>query len=801
MRRRDARWLLALLGLGTLAYFTLRDYQGHIGGVAELDGYYYYVYLRSLQMDGDLEFANEYDKWGNPFRFGTTRTGHARNVFGIGPAICWAPFFAATHALVRIGRALGRPLSLEGFSRAHQIGTFYGSLLFGWLAVLLCYLMVLRLLSDARFESPAPPRSAGERFISAPLSARRKESLALWTAIGGALAGPLPYYCLTRASYSHAAAAMATSLLVLAWLRWRREMTTRRFVLLGALTGFAVLVRPACLPFVLLPLEAGVAAVWPALMRRDFRALGAPLLGAAVALLVFSPQLLMWSYLYGSPLTVPQGEGFLWWSDSAWHSTLFSPRNGLLPSAPLYALSLLGILGAAWRGLYGARWLLLVFAAFTFMGGAVHDWWGWEFSARRFTSCLPIFIYGLAVSLRFVIARLAARPRRTAAVVAGAAIVAAAIFNIAWMRDFGRRNLRWYQVRSTQGLYMTVTNGLVDRLYRAVGNPLSLPGSLAFTFRRGGSPEVYDRIDGSYLLGEVNPATNPAGKPLLHSMMGLASLRFRYNLSRDFGFPVRDGPVHYVPLRRPHGHIFLPINRPGAVTLLLRARAAQPGTRLLATFNGKRVGKGPLAHGHWSTLRLAIPAKLVERGINRLDLYHFLPRPRPVARELGGNLGKSPVDIAVVSGGLYGGRFCEIWVAGRRVSHNRKGLNVAIIDRNSGAVIDERGFDVHIHPAMFGELSRYLDRFPKGAIVAFGARGDAGRAFKQKTAAPMLARFGAKTPLWLTPNDGYAAIGVLGAPLGSAIESHVTRGHARARVGRKPPPWREVARYAAIKLR
>ena len=49
-----------LLLVGSVSYFGLTDSQGHRGGVAQLDGYYYYIYLRSLQVDGDLDFENEY---------------------------------------------------------------------------------------------------------------------------------------------------------------------------------------------------------------------------------------------------------------------------------------------------------------------------------------------------------------------------------------------------------------------------------------------------------------------------------------------------------------------------------------------------------------------------------------------------------------------------------------------------------------------------------------------------------------------------------------------------------------------
>ena len=102
---RNRLALALLLLIGSIGYFTFKDHQGLRGGVATLDGYYYYIYLRSLQVDGDLDFGNEYAEWGNPFRFGKTETGRPRNVFGVGPALLWAPFFGVTHGVVALHRS------------------------------------------------------------------------------------------------------------------------------------------------------------------------------------------------------------------------------------------------------------------------------------------------------------------------------------------------------------------------------------------------------------------------------------------------------------------------------------------------------------------------------------------------------------------------------------------------------------------------------------------------------------------------------------------------------------------------
>ena len=779
---RDHLILLLLLLVGVIAYFSVKNSEGLRGGVAELDGYYYYVYLRSVQMDGDLELGNEYREWGNPFKYGTTATGRHRNVFGVGPAILWTPFFLVTHLAAWIGVKLGFALSLDGMSRFHQVGTFLGTLLYGWLAVVFCYRIALRLVG-------------------------RKH--ALWAVLGAALAGPLPLYCLTWASYSHAQAAMASSLLILLWLKWRDDWTTRRWLLFGAAAGLVLLVRPACAPFLLLPVVEGIRHLVcsappnrtqePSRPRRLLAVGG----GALAALAVFSPQIVAWKIMFGSLWLVPQGADFMRWTESAWASTLFSPRNGLLTSAPLMIAALAGLVLEARRRKKLLLPLCGVGVALLLMNGAVYDWWGWGFSARRFTCALPLFTIGLAVAIRDVRAWLERSPGRAIAWVTALVVLGAILFNLQWMRLFLARNLTWYSVRSTEGLYMTVTYSSLDDIYGLMGNPLSLPSSAAFAIRRHGDPRVYDRIDGSYLLGEAHPGAIPSEDPYKNATLDMGDLRYRYHLSRSFGNPRRDGEVSYAPLREPAGHVFLPINRPGPLRMMVGGRATYPGTRVELRFNGQPVGMRDLPTNRWHRLVVDVPGRLVERGINRLDLIHHLPQgwDAPGPRCSSGPVRFcSRVDVAAVSGGLKWGRFTELWVDGRKVSDNTRGINVALVDRDSGRLLGTAAFDVVMHPILYRELARFISRFPQGSIVALGARDRAGRHFRHGGRAA-LGLIGATTNLRSVDEAGYAAIGFIGAPTGSAMEQVAPTGHARVRLGRPPPPWREVAQYRAIVLR
>ncbi|MCB9555944.1 MAG: hypothetical protein H6707_07560 [Deltaproteobacteria bacterium] len=764
-----------LLALFSAAYFTTRDHRGHIGGVAELDGFYYYAYLRSLQLDGDIDLRNEYLEWANPFGFGQTTTGRARNVFGIGPAIAWSPFFVATNLVADAQRALGIARSHDGFSRFHQIGTLYGSLVYGWLALLFCFLIARRWL---------PPATA---FALATLAA---------------LAGPLPYYCLTGASYAHASATMATSLLVLLWLRYRRDarqsgqpITARRWATLGTVFGIALLMRPATAPFVALLLIDSWQAIRPALRRKQLGEVWqafarGPLVAVLAATLAFSPQLVVWALLNGTIFAVPQGSGFFWFGQNAWAESLFSPRNGLFVSAPLYLLAIAGLLVALYRRAEDIAPLLITFALFVLFNGAVHDWWGWGFSARRFSACLPLFVVGLAAGLGRIRRR---APRRERSALLIAAVLAA--LNLVWLNQYRTRSLNYYQVRSSFGLYMAVWYALVDGIYQRIGNPLALPHALPATFgNKHLSLRDYDRLSGSYLLGESNPNTTPAVDPNIHALIDLTNPRHAPNLSASaFGPARRTTRPPYIPLVEDQAALKLPINRPGPLQLWLRLMARRQDTHVSLKFNGVPLGRYPLVVDRWQTIAANVEAATIKRGINILTLDHQYRPLRPAARIIGSTGVRSPVDIAAVGGGPGGGRFAELFIDHRQVGNNQRGLNVALVDPKTGSLRALRGFDVQTWHGAYREFGRLLDAFPAGTIVVVATRGKVDQPGSSEQA--LFRRFGGRGA-FLGP--GYAAIGVLGARPGQALEDNAPRAHAW--IGNKPQRWDEIARYSALRL-
>ncbi|HEX7840149.1 MAG TPA: hypothetical protein VF469_21880, partial [Kofleriaceae bacterium] len=113
-RSARATWIAtAVLGaLATVAFAAGKDDWGRPVTEPTADAAYYYAYLPSLVLDGDLDLANQYRVTGNWYRLGRTPLGRPGNVFGIGPAVFALPAFAVGHGLARLAGAQD-----DGFSR------------------------------------------------------------------------------------------------------------------------------------------------------------------------------------------------------------------------------------------------------------------------------------------------------------------------------------------------------------------------------------------------------------------------------------------------------------------------------------------------------------------------------------------------------------------------------------------------------------------------------------------------------------------------------------------------------------
>jgi hypothetical protein len=417
------------------------------------DGVDHYVFLRSLAVDHDLDLANDYALVSPRGESATEPTplGRTGNAHPIGPALAWAPFYAVADV---VSRATGRPT--DGLSPLYLDAVSFGSLLYGWLGLVLLY--------------RAAAREAGR-------------AAALVATLGIAFGTFIYWYLAFAPTMAHAPSFGAAALFVWLWLK-REPPSPRRALWLGAACGLAALLKWSSALLVLLP---AIEAV-PRLKRSaEWRGLALEALAfAAAATLVFSPQMIVWKLLYGSALTIPQGEGFVAGAP-AWGGVLFSPRHGLFSWSPLLYLGALGLL--AW--LRRAPWRLL--AAFAFglalarVNAGVADWWaGSAFGARRFDALLPLLGIGLALAL----AGLAALARRRPLLPAAALVAAFVVWNLLLAQQY--RSGAWDYAGPVP--FEDMGRGAVSLVDRALGSPFSLPAALWEWLRDGRAPADYESL-------------------------------------------------------------------------------------------------------------------------------------------------------------------------------------------------------------------------------------------------------------------------------------------------------------------
>jgi hypothetical protein len=134
----------------------------------------------------------------------------------------------------------------------------------------------------------------------------------------------------------------------------------------------------------------------PGLLRLAAGALAA----GGIALLVFTPQLLVWKLTFGSWLAVPQGPGYVTPQQSHLIEVLFGSLYGLAWWTPAYFAGLVGGIWFALRRPWPGVALLAAIGLYLVYNASLPDWHGsGGFGMRRLTSIAPLLAAGLAMLL------------------------------------------------------------------------------------------------------------------------------------------------------------------------------------------------------------------------------------------------------------------------------------------------------------------------------------------------------------------------------------------------------------------
>lgn len=341
------------------------------------DGVQNYAPLRSILIDGDLHYANEYGhyfnlrpEWFDNMAIGAdTSTRRPTNLYGVGSAILWSPYVAVAHGLTLAAGAAGLVAPpADGYSFPYRLAVGIASCLHASLGLFLLFLLL-------------------RRHTGAPI--------AFWAVLLVWLASPLFFYMYFHPSMSHANSFLLASLLL--FLYFGGDSPTR-WAAIGAVAGLLVLTRyqDAALLAALVPVE---------LLRLRDAPRGGRLaryaLAALAALLVFSPQFLVWNTLHGTPFSGPReylSQGTLRpWAPVHAIRVLFSPRHGLLYWHPALVLGAAGFLVAGSHMRLRVAALAGFLATWWVVASWSHWWAGASFGHRMFISSLPMLAVGAAL--------------------------------------------------------------------------------------------------------------------------------------------------------------------------------------------------------------------------------------------------------------------------------------------------------------------------------------------------------------------------------------------------------------------
>lgn len=435
------------------------------------DGVGYYAYARSLLMDGDLRFENEWLAANPSFLRGRldaesrlndrqfTPTGYVDNHFSVGPSLLWAPFLVAAHMAVLTANSLGAVLPADGYSWPYTVTMAVATAGYGFLGLLLSF------------------RLAHKYFA---------ERWAFLATLGIWFASSLPVYMYFNPSWGHAHSAFVVALFLWYWHRTRPERSARQWLLLGLIAGLMMDVYYPNAVFLLVPLLESLRKYAriprPPAFLSTVRLLRDNTLFLVATFVAFLPTVVTRQILYGHPFEFGYGSLNDWnWTRPALAAVLFSSNHGLLTWTPILVPALLGLL---WWRRRDPEFATSAFAAsltFYYLIASWHTWHGLSsFGNRFFVSLTPIFVLGLAAAGDALERALGDRTR--AVVLAGALLGLLAVWNAGFIFQWGtnlipnRGPISWRQMAYNQ-VYVVPTR-LAATLKRYLGDRHALMENL-----------------------------------------------------------------------------------------------------------------------------------------------------------------------------------------------------------------------------------------------------------------------------------------------------------------------------------
>ncbi len=449
------------------------------------DGHMLYLMARSTALDHDWDFKNDLKDFGDPWRQQTNAvTGRVEIPHPIGPPLLWTPLIWIAHAGSAVANAVGANIPRHGYTEWDQRFVFLSSALAAIFAVLLGRKLATKLIRPG------------------------------WTPTYAAIAvlfgTSITYYATYMPSYGHALDAATCAAFLAYWALTIGRTDWRRWIVLGVLLGVAMLIRVQDIAFGVVIVVEVAGAIIGDLRRRaiDWRMRALILLGGgaltlAVALVVFTPQLVYWQIIYGDWRALPQGSRYTRLGSPMVLELLYAPRNGWLSTHPIAYLSVIGLVLVPRRARMISIAFVLVVALQVYLNSSIFDWWAMaSFGQRRMCSVTIILVFGLT-ALLWRIGQLPGRlPRGPRAVWRALALVVLAsmlAWNIWRVRDLeaGRAAPAELEPTCCEKVPGWARSKL-EWIYNHIGNPFEFPANVWFAWKHGVEIQRWDHAVGYY---------------------------------------------------------------------------------------------------------------------------------------------------------------------------------------------------------------------------------------------------------------------------------------------------------------
>jgi tetratricopeptide (TPR) repeat protein len=306
------------------------------------DDHGYYVYLRSLFFDGNIDFYNELN-YGHAENFNST--GYSFNNWQVGQSILVLPFFLLGHLCAHFLNALGHPVSINGYSFPYYMSTALASQTYLFIGLLITFQINRKYFTE----------------IASLLA-----TLMIW------VASPLIYFTFIRQRMAHTIEFFLSALFIWIWLNNRESSNRWKHALMGGLLGFLGSVRVMGIGLAIIYF---VDQLW-LVKKSNFNKLPINcLICFAVSVLIFiSTQLFTWQTIEGFPLpiyNVEANEAFaskfsvFGYLENAIFFFL-GHKWGILYSSPVLLLGAIGVIFC--KKLEGIRFpIILAILAYTFL--------------------------------------------------------------------------------------------------------------------------------------------------------------------------------------------------------------------------------------------------------------------------------------------------------------------------------------------------------------------------------------------------------------------------------------------------